>query len=254
MEVVFWLVVLVAPALMLVVMVLEAARAFASVKWKVTRSEAPVAREGTPSKRLAFSLADSRLAVGAVAVVALALLPAVVLLPTLGRPEPGAYVAKNLVENGDFSRELASWKLVAVKEGLGGSPRFGADKAVGLRVAELDVSKGAEAYLEQEIVLPKSGAAWLNVKTFAYCGSGAGQVTVYISVFDANDKAFPLDRFQPLVRTDRPCAPDAKSYDLSRFSGQKVRLRLGAASFIVGPEPEVARARFSDVVVVAPGN
>ncbi len=181
---------------------------------------------------------------------------ALVLLSSLGMAVPLARAETNLIQNGDFSNGLTDWTTVKLQtsQGIRGEyPIFEvltqmpvgtidctpSDKE-GNPFLSIEVPFGANGYVEQQVTIPSSAA---NL-SFASWGNelGLGEVNAYVIVVDASGTPHPLETFTPppMLNPGDPNNPNddtctgnstvLKSYDLSAYSGQTVKLRLGATS------------------------
>ncbi len=108
----------------------------------------------------------------------------------------------------------------------------------------IDVPFGAEGYYERKVNISASGAR-LSLRSFGWEDANpqlgvSGLVTVKVSVVDSAGDEDILDRFTPppMLIPGGGLVPDvctgnaplSKNYDLSKYEGQTVRLRLGATS------------------------
>ena len=179
-----------------------------------------------------------------------------VLLSLLGMAVPLARAETNLVQNGDFSNGLTDWATVKVQtsQGIRGEyPIFEVltqmpvgtidctpSSKEGNPFLNIEVPFGVNGYIEQQVTIPSSAAhlsflSWGNEL-------GLGEVNAYVIVVDASSSSHPLETFTPppMLNPGDPNNPDddtctgnspvLKSYDLSAYSGQTVKLRLGATS------------------------
>ncbi len=179
-----------------------------------------------------------------------------VLLSLLGMAVPLARAETNLIQNGDFSNGLTDWTTVKLQtsQGIRGEyPIFEvltqmpvgtidctpSDKE-GNPFLNIEVPFGANGYVEQQVTIP-SPAAQLS---FVSWGNelGLGEVNAYVILVDASGTQHTLETFTPPPMlnpgdpnnpNDDTCtgnSPALKAYDLSAYSGQTVKLRLGATS------------------------
>jgi hypothetical protein len=217
-----------------------------------TGARAPVA--ATPS-RLQRALASRAAGAASIALVAvLAVGAAASAITTSG----GAGVAlllsvgadADLVTNGGFTQRLEGWTAFAPKPLKAfGFPAFDPDSAFGRPAAAIEVAIGADGYLEQAIALP---AGFDYTLSLSVARLSFQEVTAYIVVVDESGKANELDRFVPGCTAQAAGSGETKTYDLSPFAGQKIKLRLGAVS---GAATFERRAFFSNVAIhaVLPG-
>ena len=134
----------------------------------------------------------------------------------------------DLVTNGSFANKLEGWTQRAPKPLKAfGLPIFDPDSVFGRPAAAIEVAVGADGYLEQEIDLPAGFEYQLSFRTARLTFV---EVTAYVVVVDAAGNATELDRFVPGCPADASGSGEAKTYDLSPYAGQKIKLRLGAVS------------------------
>jgi len=140
----------------------------------------------------------------------------------------------NLIQNGNFNG-LADWTSVAVSSGgFSGYPMFDLRdgqpcNSVGTYLG-IDVPGGADGYVEQTITLPQ-GSYSLSFRSW----NDLDATLVTISVV-AGGQTTQLDSYSPpsvyaddsLDCTDN--TPITKSYDLTRWAGQTITIRLEATS------------------------
>ena len=159
----------------------------------------------------------------------------------------------SLVKNGGFDSRFAFWQ----PRGLKGAsfqdpadpsrdrvlPDFKVTNSTGLCTrdeeqgtpfAQIEGALGSNGFLEQYIPVPPGGAL-LAFHTW-------GQYRQYnpavetVTIVDGIENRFTLDRFAPPSTIDDAglctgTAPALKTYDLSDFSGQTIRLRLGGEGY-----------------------
>ena len=162
----------------------------------------------------------------------------------------------NLVKNGDFGSGLSDWTTVQVhtSSGIRGVypifevlTQMPAPESVctpkgklGNPFLNIEVPFGADGYVEQQVTIPSAGPhlsfvswGWEDV---------IGLVGARVAIVDASGAVHTLDTFTPppMLNVGDPNNPNddtctgksplVKSYDLSAYSGQTIKLRLGATS------------------------
>src|SRR2546425_6529061 len=165
-----------------------------------------------------------------------------------------AATQSNLVKNGDFSLGLSDWTTVKVQP-VGSYPTFDVVTDLGMctpsdRVGNpflsIVVPFGADGYVEQSVSIPTTGAA-LSFASWGWENNDpiygiSGLVNARVAIVDAFGTENTLQTFipPPMLNPGNPNNPNddtctgnspvLKSYDLSAFSGQTVKLRIGATS------------------------
>ncbi len=171
-----------------------------------------------------------------------------------------------LLDDGDFSYGFGSWSSVSVKtsqnaqgvvyptfEVLTGPPGAGASSScfpsarLGNPFLSINVPFGADGYVEQQVTVPAHGKPHLSFLSWGWEGNNSmlgfsGLVDAYARILDANGTEHSLEpsgfwtpqpMFTPTTSSTAVCTgktPMMMSYDLSAYSGQSVKLRLGATS------------------------
>ncbi len=200
-------------------------------------------------------------------VLVFAMLPLPAMFPQIRSVKAATY--SNLILNGDFSNGLLGWtaykttKVWGVRgeyplfEVLKQNPGYSGGTAapdtcfpsqrVGNPFLSIDVPFGANGYVEQPVFIPTSGGATLSLLSWGWEGTNttlgfSGNVSAFVRIVDSNNIEHTLETFTPppmftpsgsASSTTAVCTgkvPVLKSYDLSTYSGQSVKLRLGAAS------------------------
>jgi len=186
----------------------------------------------------------------------------------------------NAVQNGDFSNNLLGWTTVrssTVRGSRGEYPIFqtltempAPSKCTpmarrGTSFLAIDTAFNANGYVEQQVTIPSSNAN-LNLVSWGWEGAApklgtSGLTNATVAIVDSAGIQHTLDSFTPppMLNVVDPSniaadtctgnTPLAKSYDLSSFAGQTVKLRLGSqSSNCCG-----TLTAFADVDVEAPG-
>src|SRR5436190_518775 len=168
----------------------------------------------------------------------------------------------NLIQNGDFSNGLTDWTGVKVQTSTGirgeypifemltDMPHGSIDCTPSGRLdnpfLNIEVPFGANGYVEQQVTIPTSGGqlsfvSWGNENSDPQFGI-SGLVNARVAIVDSSGTPHTLETFTPPPMlnpgdpnnpNDDTCignSPVSKSYDLSAYSGQTVKLRLGATS------------------------
>ncbi len=181
------------------------------------------------------------------------------------------------VQNGDFSNGLSGWTTVKVTTSTGARgdyPIFEVltdspgpletcfpSQKVGNPFLNIEVPFGADGYVEQPVAVPPSGGQ-LSFLSWGWESNNtalgfSGLVDAYVRIVDVNSVDHPIETYTPPPMfipgggiVQDVCtgnSPVLKTYDLSAYSGQTVKLRLGATS-----ENCCGTNAFFDDVVVAP--
>ncbi len=165
----------------------------------------------------------------------------------------------NLIQNGDFSNGLADWTTVKVvtSNGVRGEyPIFEVltqntpvqctpSGRLGNPFLNIEVPFGADGYVEQQVTIPTSGAQ-LSFVSWGWENNDpqfsiSGLVNAYVRIIDATgDHTLETYTPPPMLNPGDPNNPNddtctgnspvSKTYDLSAYSGETVKLRLGATS------------------------
>jgi RHS repeat-associated protein len=173
---------------------------------------------------------------------------------------PQCSEASQYIQNGDFGNGLTSYTTTVVSTGsFSGFPHFVINTSshcipsaqVGNPFLSLDVPGGADGYVEQQVVLPNgpttlSFTSWVNQDA----------VTVTISIITVSDgKEHVLETYTPpsLEVSASACTgntPITKSYSLTAYAGQTIKVRLRATSGGVnGTIADFDNLSISDTVV-----
>ncbi len=202
-----------------------------------------------------------------VGIFAILLTASAIWLP-LQLPLAHADSTSNILVNGDFSNGLLGWTnhkvttLFGVRgeypifEVLRQNPGYSGGQGTpdtcfpsqrtGNPFLSIEVPFGTEGYVEQPVFIPTSGAATLSLLSWGWEGSNqtlgfSGLVNASVRIVASNiehtlDTFTPPSMFTPAGSASSGTAvctgksPVFKSYDLSGYSGQLVKLRLDATS------------------------
>src|SRR2546426_6011526 len=162
----------------------------------------------------------------------------------------------DIMLNGDFSNGLLGWtthKVASVFGVRGEYPIFEvlAQMPLGVinctpsgrqgnRFLSIDSPFGADGYVEQQVTIPSSGGH-LSFVSWGW-ENNYGLVNSRVVIVDASGFEHTLEMFipPPMINVGDPNNPNDdsctgnspfyKSYDLSAFSGQTIKLRLGSQS------------------------
>jgi hypothetical protein len=188
--------------------------------------------------------------------------------------------SSNIVQNGDFSSGLLGWTPVRstivhgtrgeypIFQTLAGMPAPSICTPVGRRgtsFVAIDTPFGASGYIEQQVKIPSSNAhltlvswGWEN-NNLQFGTNGATNASVVVvdqvGIQHILESFIPppmlnvIDPSNPATDTCTGNIPTSKSYDLSAFAGQIVKVRLASQSNNCCGTLTV----FADVDVEAPG-
>lgn len=188
--------------------------------------------------------------------------------------------SSNIVQNGDFSNDLLGWTSVrstVVRGARGEYPIFQTLTEMpvpskctpvgrrGTSFATMDSSFGASGYVEQQVTIPPSNSH-LALTSWGWENGNpqlgiSGLTNASIVIVDEAGVDHVLDSFtpppmlnvidpsNPAVSTCTGNSPVSKTYDLSAFAGQTVKLRLASQSNNCCG----TLTAFADVDIEAPG-
>lgn len=207
-----------------------------------------------------FEITQSDLWKIPLAVIALVALSSAALL-SLSSISGLAQQQANLIQNGDFQLPLVGhWNIVKVRE-LGKFPDVGRSDEHTRRnyYLYMNTPLSTLGYVEsREFFLPKTGKALLNFKVWNENAPVNANVTLVNSV--GNESVVARFSYFSIHRMAKPNeVPTTRSVDITRFSGQNLRLRIwstsnwdsGAIIFFDDIEVEAVRERQSVITVDA---
>jgi photosystem II stability/assembly factor-like uncharacterized protein len=145
----------------------------------------------------------------------------------------------NFIQNGDFNKGLSSYSETVVSPGsFTGFPKFEIFTTTqcdpsqnGNPYLAIDVPGGADGYVEQQLTLPDR-ASKLTFRTWGNLNPTTATVSI-ITTADGVEHVLASYAPPPLEATETTCSgavPITKSFDLTGFKGQKIKLRLRATS------------------------
>jgi hypothetical protein len=145
----------------------------------------------------------------------------------------------NFVQNGDFSKGLSFYTQTVVSPGsFSGFPKFEIFTSVqcdpsrnGIPYLAIDVPGGADGYVEQQLTLPNSPTQ-LTFLTWGNLDPTTATISI-VTTADGVEHVLGSYTPPPLEATETTCSgavPITKSFDLSSFKGQTIKLRIRATS------------------------
>ncbi len=144
----------------------------------------------------------------------------------------------NLVANGDFSNGLTNWNVVKVNQ-VPTCITGGQFPNIGVRTdfnnnpsLFIDVPCNTDGYVEQTVTIPTSSGVILTFDTWGH----HDPVTAKVSIIDSQGLEHIIAQFDPACKIDFGCtSPETKTYDITQFNGQMVKVRFrNASSFGTG--------------------
>lgn len=151
----------------------------------------------------------------------------------------GILKAENLIVNGDFSSGLSSWDQSSLSGPFSVTVLSSSVCASfhTTQAAAFNVYSGRRSALEQSVVIPASSTATLSMKVWGQYQA----TTAFIYIVDSNSVKNQLDQFvaTPMITSYTFPGPtfdcsgnsfETKSYDVSAYAGQTVKVRIEATS------------------------